>query len=121
MPMNVRTGPCVGHVNVRTGRASGHVTYQLLQLCEGTNMIGGADKQKNYHDIDEATFQAFLETHPNGATIQEIATVMGMTSCRVGQITNKSLVKLLRVCERRDLKASDFPTKETMWDRLEVG
>lgn len=82
---------------------------------------GGQLKQPGYRDISEEEFQQFLNSHPHGATIQEIATVMGMTSCRVGQIINKALVKLRCACERRGISPADVPQTESTWDQLRVG
>lgn len=80
---------------------------------------GGRDKQPNLHEISEETFQQFLAQHPNGASVQEVATCMGLTRERVTQIINKSLVKLARVCERRGIDASDIPPpSESTWDKM---
>lgn len=75
--------------------------------------------QPTTHEISDAEFQEFLDSHPAGASVQEIATFMGITRERTYQILNKALGKLQRVCRERDISPGDFPSRETTWDRLE--
>lgn len=83
---------------------------------------GGRAKQPNLHEISEETFQQFLAQHPNGASVQEVATCMGLTRERVTQIINRSLVKLQRACERRGVTMDDCPShRESTWDRIASG
>ena len=66
---------------------------------------------------DEAV-EAFIATHPGGASLEEIGAVLGMTRNRVGQIVSDALAKALRVAKRRGLEANDLMAPESLWDRF---
>ena len=85
-----------------------------------TNRMSTSQPGRREEPSDEAV-EAFIATHPGGASLEEIGAVLGMTRNRVGQIVSDALEKALRIARRRGLEAHDFPTTETLWDRMERG
>lgn len=80
---------------------------------------GGREKQPNLKDIPDELVEEFVATHPEGASLEAIGQVMGLTSCRVGQILSKALAKCQRACAQRDISPADVPCRQSVWDRLE--
>lgn len=86
------------------------------------NSYGGHSmnlNEKHTKDIPDEVVEAFVASHEGGASLEAIGQVMGLTSCRVGQILNKALAKCQRACKERDISPSDVPCRTTTWDRLE--
>ena len=75
--------------------------------------------EKHTKDIPDEVVEAFVASHEGGASLEAIGQVMGLTSCRVGQILKKALVKLRRACKERGISPSDVPSRESVWDRME--
>jgi predicted transcriptional regulator len=83
---------------------------------------GGVTSQPTYKDIPDELVEEFIASHPEGASCEEIAEVMGMTRTRVGQILKAAIEKCHRVCQRRDIAPADYiKDRSTVWERLAQG
>lgn len=79
-------------------------------------MLGG--NQPGYHEIPDAIVEEFIQEHPEGGTLEQIAQVLGLTRERVRQIITKALAKCQRACAQRDITPADVPCRTTTWDQM---
>lgn len=84
-------------------------------------MLGG--EQPHYREeLPDEEVEHLIDLFPNGVPVEVIASQMGLTTERVRQILRKALLKLQRVCERREIDLSCLPPERTtVWDRLGAG
>ena len=75
--------------------------------------------QPGFVDIPDHVVEEFIHQHPNGASMVEIGEALGITRERVYQILRKALAKCQVAALRAGINADDFPSRESVWDRLE--
>jgi hypothetical protein len=67
----------------------------------------------------EEEVEAFIEAHPEGASLEEIGAFLGLTRSRVGQLVTLALEKCARRCRARGIDLTWLPPPtETIWDRM---
>lgn len=55
----------------------------------------------------DAEVEQFIETHPGGCTLDDIAAVLGVTRARAQQIVQEATTKILRALRCRGLTRLD--------------
>lgn len=56
------------------------------------------------HEPTDAEIEQFIETHPHGATYDEIAEVLGVTRQRIPQILESAISKVRRALGARGIR-----------------
>ena len=56
------------------------------------------------YEPTDAEIEQFIETHPHGATYDEIAEVLGVTRQRIPQILNSAISKVKRALGARGIR-----------------
>jgi DNA-directed RNA polymerase sigma subunit (sigma70/sigma32) len=67
----------------------------------------------------EEEVSQFIDAHPEGGSLEEIADALGVTRARASQIVSKALVRALRNAEARGLFCPQFVETESTWQKLE--
>jgi len=57
---------------------------------------------------DDEVVESFVEAHPHGGTLDEIAEVLGVTRQRALQIVNTAICKATAYLSRRGISHSDL-------------
>lgn len=81
------------------------------------NDLGASQPHRREEPSDEVVEQ-FIAAHPAGAPLELIAEQFGWSRSRAGQVLKQALEKCLKKARARGLDATDFPSRETLWDRM---
>jgi hypothetical protein len=91
----------------------------FIEGAVGMGNSGGKLSQPNLKDEpSDEVVEDFIAKHPDGASCDAIGEVLGVCSVRVRQILKSALEKALRNAIRRNVSPHDYPSKQTVWDRI---
>lgn len=97
----------LGYASIRYRHEQGWSDYDALTLPMGARLDHGAiDPRVPW--LEDYTARAFVVHHPEGATLEEVGQMLGVTRERVRQIEVAAFKRLRRACEREGIDAEDL-------------